>query len=80
MENYLKGSEECGIKVGDKVEIIRSAKSFEDGWDNDWVEEMDQYVGGIFEVTSEDDGTGFYLQSPDGDSYYGFPYFVLEKR
>ena len=66
------------VKAGDYVKITRKAQSFEDGWDNVWSSEMDEYVGKIVKVLRTDiPGEGISL-SCSGSCYF-FPYFVLEK-
>jgi len=72
---YLKLHRACGIKVGDKVKILRKAKTQEMGWDNAWVEPQNKTVGKILEVTGDSDDKGFYL----GSSIYAYPFYVLEK-
>lgn len=72
--------EKNSITVGSKVTIVRRAKDYEDGGDNNWNPEMDSYVGHIGEVV--DLGyldRGLYVQFHDGKRMYSFPYFVLEK-
>jgi hypothetical protein len=66
----------CGIKIGDKVKVLRKAKSFENGWACSWNEEMDEYVGRtgkVFDIAFFGIDVEFY-----SSSWY-FPFFVLEK-
>ena len=42
---YKERQAECGLKVGDKVKILRKVGDFEDGWGSDWPEEADTCVG-----------------------------------
>lgn len=44
MENYTEGHRKSGIKVGDKVRVIRKAEDYEDDWDNTWEYEMDSLL------------------------------------
>jgi hypothetical protein len=71
---YLEGTKESGIKVGDRVNVTRSALTLENGWENSWATGMDSYVGGTYIVLREDDGYGYFIGKMD----YEFPYFVLE--
>jgi len=74
-EEYLKKQKASGIKVGDRVRVLRKAKEGERGWGNSWVEDMDGKVGktGIVHYVDEEFGIGL------SGSTCGFPYFVLEK-
>jgi len=62
-----------GIKVGDRVKVLRRAKSGEMGWHNYWVEGMDEMIGKEYTVMGVDD-LGIVLNRC---TY--FPFFVLEK-
>lgn len=74
-EEYQRRQAECGLKVGDRVVVIDSAKSFSGGWDNTWVEDMENNVGSINWVRGINrDALGILLS--DGLSY---PFFVLQK-
>jgi len=70
---YLENHNNCGLKVGDKVRITRSAKTYENGWQNSWVPGMNNYVGTKSTITIDESESGFYLGG------YSFPHFVLEK-
>ena len=79
--SYLEEHNSCGIKVGDKVKVIRVAKNYENGWDNVWNnyskisgKTMDNFVNEIHIVTYDHIELGFEL-----DHAWTFPYFVLEK-
>jgi hypothetical protein len=72
--DYLNGHSKSGIKVGDKVKVLRRAKNHQDGWDNIWADSMDKSVGLVFQVVRDDGVAGFWLSD-----YYRYPYFVLEK-
>jgi hypothetical protein len=75
-EAYLEMQNSCGIKKGDKVRILRKAESYELGWDCNWVEEMDCYIGKSGEVSD----TGSYgIGVSFVAANYAFPFFVLEK-
>ena len=78
-KSYEERQRECGLKVGDKVKILRKAVSFEDGWDNYWSEGADTWVGktGVIIGDSKVVGLKVFLEEED-DCWY-FPYFILEK-
>ena len=66
------------IKVGDYVKITRKAQDYENGWDNVWDSRMDEYVGRNMMVLRTDTlEEGISLSCPD--TFFYFPYFVLEK-
>ena len=67
---------ENNIKVGDKVKIVRSAMSYEYGWENVWISIMDKYIGKVFTIEPESytGNRGIML----GDAKHYFPWFVLE--
>lgn len=76
-KSYLELHNESGLKVGDKVRVVRKAKSHEQGWDNTWNTEMDEYVGKICKINSDHKKSGFWLKL--NNTAKNFPYFVLEK-
>lgn len=76
MKSYLERQNECGIKVGDKVKVVRNAADYEDGWDNEWIPIMNAAVGNEYKVIANNGELGFTL---DLDSSYDFPYFALSK-
>lgn len=66
------------VKAGDYVKITRKAQDYENGWDNVWDSKMDKYVGRTVMVLRTDTlEEGISLSCPD--TFYYFPYFVLEK-
>jgi hypothetical protein len=71
--------ENC-IKQGDMVRVTSKAASYEQGWNNVWVRDMDFMVGNIYRVTevAGGSGIGLLLDQKKGDEYQ-FPYFILEK-
>jgi len=74
LKRYINRTLRSGIKPGDKVKVTRTTFSYEKGWQNQWVKDMDEYVGNIYTVGGSDIGNGFFLEG------YYFPYFVLEKH
>ena len=73
-EKYVRDQMKCGIKVGDRVRVLRKAKDYEKGWGDSWIPEMDKSVSKTLKVEREDDRYGFQLSN---GCYY--PFFVLEK-
>ena len=76
-DRQAKWVEKNEIEKGNKVRIVRKAKTGENGWGAIWVEEMDAYVGEEGEVLhiSRDYG----LRVRFGTDEWSLPYFVLEK-
>lgn len=68
-----------GIKVGDNVRLVRTAKDFENGWDNVFASSMKQWVGDILEVNRISDGNIECINRGANCMRFNFPYFVLEK-
>ena len=79
-KSYEKRQAECGLKVCDKVRVIRKAEDYEDGWDNNWVGAyMDDFVGRIGKIVGERPCAGFRVFCEELNVRLWFPYFVLEK-
>lgn len=75
---YLTKHKSSNITVGDKVKIVRKAFSFENGWQNKWLIEMDVYIGEWGYVRKDLGVWGFCVEFEDRQMY-NFPYFVLQK-
>lgn len=73
-EAYKIMHENCGIKVGDTVKVLRKAKHGEFGWENTWPSEMDKLIGNEYKVFSL--GSYYHDFTIAG---YNVPFFVLEK-
>ena len=74
---YADFQEVMEFKEGDCVRVMRSAESNEMGWDNSWLEEMDEFIG----QTGVIEGIGINGITISFDGYvFGFPAFVLERR
>lgn len=79
--------EQRKFKVGDKVRVIRKARSFENNWNNSWNGTMDKAINEIGIITRDVGMQGLSIKfGVDSDIYntdcnqeYQFPYFVLEK-
>ena len=73
---YLKNQNNSGLKVGDKVKIIKKTEDYEQGWATKWNPEMDKYIGLSTKITECVEHFGFKLEL----CVYLFPYFVLNSR
>lgn len=78
-KSYEERQRECGLKVGDKVKILRKVVSFEDGWDNYWSEGADTWVGKTGVIIGDSKVVGLKVFLEEEDEWWCFPYFVLEK-
>ena len=77
---YKERQAECGLKVGDKVRVLRKAEDCEDGWGNTWAKVyMDDFVGRIGKIVGEHPYAGFKVFLEEENDCWYFPYFVLEK-
>lgn len=79
IEEYLEKQKACGLKVGDKVKVLRKAEDDENGWEAWWLPEMDNFIGNTFEIIDECKAEGFVLIDNYTKENFSFPYFVLEK-
>lgn len=81
-EDYVKAQNTADFKPGQRVRVLRAAESFESGWDNDWIPEMDAFVGKEATISPGFGGCpasyGIPLLAENGDEKYAFPYYVLE--
>lgn len=73
-ESYIILSENAEFEIGDTVKILRAAKDYELGWDNEWNSDMNNMVGKTSIIESFNGVHGIGLS--DGMSY---PFFVLKK-
>ncbi len=79
-EAYKTMQGKCGIKVGDKVKVLRPTKQGEMGWDVGacWDEKNAKLVGEICEVTAEGtDCAGIELYHKT-HSFTRVPFYVLK--
>jgi hypothetical protein len=67
------------IKVGDVVIVFRGAISYEMGWGDEWVEQMNDFVGKYCKVVGIDRHLGIRIQSIENGTSWNFPFFVLQK-
>lgn len=75
---YNRMQDACGIEVGDTVQVLRTAKTNEMGWGQNWVTTMDKRVGecGVVRYPATSD-LGVSVIFDDGIGAY-FPFFVLK--
>ena len=79
-KSYEERQAECGLKVGDKVRILRKAEDHEDGWGDAWNHhEMDDFVGRECEILRDNENRGFRVYNEELDEWWNVPYFILEK-
>ena len=72
--SYIEDHKKCSIKVGDKVQITRTAGSHEGGWGFPWVSSMDKSVGKTGIVKSDGGPEGFVIRIDINNRAY-YPYF-----
>ena len=70
-KQYMRDQNKCGMKRGDKVTVVRTAKDHEKGWSNAWVNEMDEGIGRELEITE------ISIHGIELDSIFAYPFFVL---
>ena len=74
-EAYLVLHKASGIKVGDRVKVLRKAADYEMGWDNTWKNiDMTKKIGEELTVDGDMSKSGFHMQAG-----YSYPFFVLER-
>ena len=84
LETNQEALERLDLKVGDRVKVLRKAKSKERDWLPCWGTKMDDYVGKVFKVVEISQGDlgvrllGPKISADEYDKPY-FPAFVLEK-
>jgi hypothetical protein len=81
-EAYLAGHKACGLKVGDRVKVMRAAEKGEQGWQNTWSvyaggADKNQTIGNVYEIIQDNLVKGFILDF-DSNAWH-FPWFILEK-
>ncbi len=78
-KTYKERQAKCGLKVGDKVKILRKVVDYEDEWGNSWPESADTSVGKTCEIIGDGKGSGFKVFCEEENVWWFLPYFVLEK-
>lgn len=61
------------FKVGDVVKVIRKVES-QNGWNNSWIDDMDDAIGKVFTIQSIIDKYDVYFKEVD----YGYPTTALK--
>lgn len=70
---YQQLVEQSTLLIGDIVKVTHKVPSYDLGWGNTWVEEMDEYVGGEYRIGRIVDG-----RVKLGGIIYSFPIHVLQ--
>lgn len=65
------------IKVGNKIIVTSTARSYDMGWCNSWVPEMDHFVGKKCIFKAKCGSSGIALYSPELQASFSFPFFVI---
>lgn len=73
-DDYVKKQKAFGLKVGDIVKVLKTAKGGEGGWSVGWAPSMTDTVGQELEIINDMGSAGLQLEGG-----YNYPYFVLEK-
>jgi len=74
-ELYMFFQERQGLRVGDRVKVMRKAESHAKGWRNSWTQVMTNCIGGTYTVRRINSRHGIGLV----DVNQAFPCFVLKK-
>ena len=77
-KTYKERQDECGLKVGDKVMVLRKAEDFENGWGARWIPGMSVCIGDTGVIEAIHETFGVRVKTYNYSMNY-FPYFVLEK-
>ena len=77
-KTYKERQDECGLKVGDKVKILRKVGDFEDGWGDVWAPTMSECVGETVVIGVIRENLGVWVKTDNYGAYF-FPYFTLKK-
>ncbi len=81
IEKYIKEHNESGLKVGDRVKIVRSSNMGEGGWPEQWADNMFNMIDREGTIIDCKERVGFEVR-PDGLGLmndYWYPWFVLKK-
>lgn len=68
-----------GLKEGDKLIVIATAKDGQGGWSNVWMSVMDTFVGLTVTYLDVADERGVRVDVPAQNWPWRFPFFVLAK-
>lgn len=75
---YKLMQDNSGLKVGDRVKVLRKAQNGEMGWDDTWSDEMDHLVGQDC-IVDNISGSNIYVYYFGDEWAYVVPFFILEK-
>jgi len=75
---YLEKHQKSGLKIGDQVYLYAAAQSFQEGWNNEWIDAMDTYIGRVGVITKDLEENGFCIDFGDREEF-AYPYFVLKE-
>lgn len=78
-QQYYRASKIRNFKRGDNVLILHKVKSNSGGWENKWVDDMDDYVDKIGTVLRVDHHKGVHVVVDGLFGHYAFPHFILRK-
>lgn len=73
---YAERQVNSGLRVGDVVKVLRSAKNYEEGWGLTWLDSMNDFIGQTGEIESIHDTHGISIDF--GYDCVYMPYFVLK--
>lgn len=83
---YIEAQKQANFQKGDRVLVTKKAMGYEHGWNNPWISAQDKLVGQTGTVVAKPkdfnnfaDGIPVWFAGSAPESYYFFPYFVLEK-
>lgn len=76
---YLKMVEEFPFKVGDFVTVTEKANDYENFWEEEWVTEMDKFIGKNCKIVELDEyNKGVKLYFSESDREYRFPIYLID--
>lgn len=78
-EEYRQVHNASGLKVGDKVTIIRVPTDWEGGWQKHCLDDERKNYVGMVGVINNDEGVSGFRVKVDGMKEYPWPCFVLRK-
>jgi hypothetical protein len=72
--------EDNGLKLGSIVRVRERIEEMDDGWGCSWVDGMNDFIGGDFEIVDIRgfDGIGLCYTGDEDDPPYFFPYSAIE--
>lgn len=84
LKTHQEALEELDLQVGDTVKVFEKAKSHKRGWENHWIDKMDNAIGKtgvIVAIGSKNEGVEIEIDGvQDGiGGNYNYPAFILGK-